>query len=113
MIEEQQGGEPYQQPLSLQERLGQQITGIPAGQYGVICIPMQVTAQEVGPSYVLNLETALLEAETKSRAAGELTSDSKGVLHPELFDTRRYAVYDSSGTQVALYTSGERYHKGN
>ncbi len=115
VIQEQQDPEEtkYQQPLSLQERLGQQIAGIPAGHYGIICIPMQVTAQEVGPSYVSDLETALLEAKTRSEVAGELTSGGKDVLRPNLFDTRRYAVYDSSGTQVALYTSGERYQKGN
>ena len=100
-----------EQPL--QRMLEQQVAGIKPGQYGVICIPMQVTAPEVGPSYVLGLETALQKAEIKSKVAGELTPDGKGVLHPELFDTRRYAVYDSSGTQVALYTSGERYQKGN
>ena len=100
-----------EQPL--QRMLEQQVAGIKPGQYGVICIPMQVTAPEVDPSYVLDLETALQEAETKSRVAGELTHDGQHVLHPEIFDTRRYAVYNSSGTQVALYTSGERYQKRN
>ncbi len=100
-----------EQPL--QRMLEQQVAGIKPGQYGVICIPMQVTAPLVEPRYVDDLEIAIFFAQQTSAMAGELTPNGEGVLHPELFDTRRYAVYDSSGTQVALYTSGERYQKGN
>ncbi len=114
MIEEHQDEEqrvPYQNPPSLQDRLTEQIKRIPAGEYGVICIPMQVTVQCPEALYVSNCKTAHLEAERRSRIAGELTSDGKSIVRPELFDTRLYAVYDSAGVQVALFTNGERYER--
>ncbi len=98
-------GVPAPKPLTLQEMLQRDVSATPAGQYAVVCIPMLDHGANGMPSaqYIANREQALALAKSSAEHNAQLTPDGREYLHPELFNYRRFAVYDSSQQQVGLY----------
>lgn len=85
----------------------------PPGNYAIIAIPMHVSGYVLPAIYCNDQNKAHQIAQELSRRCGELTPDRKDVARPNFFNFRRTAVYNSSGEQVALFTSGERYERRN